>query len=95
MDRKLLNMRDTADRLNRTYEWFSRNRKKLQDDYGFPAPVPGMGNLYDPRAIDRWLDGFIHVLPGAPDPTSAGGVVDVTAELQNRARAIAQGLGDD
>lgn len=93
MDRNLLTMPQTAARLGRSYAWFTKNRADLFAE-GFPEPVPGCGNMWDPRAIDLWLDTFIHITP--PDPTgpAGGNVHDIDHELAERARDLAGGIGD-
>lgn len=34
--------------------WFFRHRRQLEAR-GFPKPVPGIKNGYDPRAVEAWL----------------------------------------
>ncbi len=55
-DRALLDTVGLARRLGRTPEWFYRHKDELMDVHGFPPPVTGLGNRWDPVAIDRWLD---------------------------------------
>ena len=37
-------------------EWFYRHVKRLIAEQGFPAPERAIGNVWDPRAIERWQD---------------------------------------
>lgn len=69
MPGRLLTMRETAKFLGRTYEWFRRKRADLIAEAGFPQPVKGMGNCWDQRAIERWLD-------RQSEPTAASVLVD-------------------
>lgn len=39
--------------INRKTDWFSRHRKRLEAQ-GFPKPVPGLGNRWDPVALEQW-----------------------------------------
>ena len=54
--RDLLKTAEVADRLGHHVEWFYKNRRRLEQDYGFPPPVRGMRHRWDPAAIDAWLD---------------------------------------
>lgn len=76
-------------------DWFYRRKKGLIADHGFPPPVPGCGNRWDPAALDRWLDAQD---PRAPKPAAAPAApaaandeTDWTAILAARGQAIAAG----
>lgn len=47
-----LTPKEVAGRLRRSYDWFLRNRKRLEQA-GFPKPMPVVGN-YDAAAIEQW-----------------------------------------
>ena len=52
--RLLLRAPEVAALLGMSVRAFHAARARLRDR-GFPAPVPGMGPRYDPRAIEAWL----------------------------------------
>lgn len=84
---RLLTMREVAERLAHGYDWFRRQRKTLERDEGFPKPVSGCGNRWDPRAIDRWL-----AAQGGPAVTVNVDIADVANKLDGRARQIGERL---
>lgn len=91
--RTLLSVAETAARFARSSEWFRRHRRRLERDTGFPPPVlPG---LWDPVAIDRWLDSRMpaHLHPAHPPeaetPEAAPDAAARRARLAARADAIA------
>lgn len=45
---------EAAERLGITLSVFQRRRRRLRQA-GFPEPVPGLFNRYDPLAIEAWL----------------------------------------
>lgn len=55
-DRALLDVAGVAVRLGHSPEWFHRRKRELIADHGFPPPVAGCGNRWDPLSIDAWLD---------------------------------------
>jgi len=55
-DRALLDAVGVARRLGHNPEWLHRNKAALIAAHGFPPPVPGCGNRWDPLSIDAWLD---------------------------------------
>lgn len=53
-----MTLNEVAEKVFRTApDWFYRNRRRLEDEHGFPRPLPGRGKpmLYDPLAIEAWL----------------------------------------
>ena len=87
---RLLTLPEVATRLRRRSSWFYRNRKRLEDEEGFPPPVRGLRSVWDAAAIDAWLDGQ---LAGRSDGTAppARPVSDEEALLHQRAIVIAAG----
>lgn len=55
MTDKPLTLSEVAARFGKSYDWMQRNAKKLRATHGFPAPIPGFGQVYDPLAIEQWL----------------------------------------
>lgn len=82
MSRQLLAAPAVAKLLGHSSSWFYRNRGRLEEQHGFPAPVAGCGLRWDSAAIHRWLDA-----QQAPGPAGAAG--DVSALLIQRAGAMA------
>jgi hypothetical protein len=33
---------------------FAQRRRRLEEEHGFPPPVPGVGQRWDPLAIEAW-----------------------------------------
>jgi hypothetical protein len=33
---------------------FAQRRRRLEEEHGFPRPVPGVGRRWDPLAIEAW-----------------------------------------
>ena len=54
--RSLLTAAQVADRLQITVRAFWARRRSLEAEHGFPAPVPGIGQRWDPAAIQAWQD---------------------------------------
>jgi predicted DNA-binding transcriptional regulator AlpA len=54
MIRPLLTACEVAGLLGLTRAAWYRRRRALEAA-GFPAPVPALGNRWDPAAIDHWL----------------------------------------
>ena len=55
--RRLLKAADVADLLRfNSIDAFYRRIKTLVEDHGFPPAIDGVGNSWDPAAIDLWLD---------------------------------------
>jgi len=44
-----------AERLAMSPAAFAARRRRLEEDHGFPPPVPGLGRRWDPQAIEAWL----------------------------------------
>jgi predicted DNA-binding transcriptional regulator AlpA len=86
---RLLTMQEVAERLAHGYDWFRRQRARLERDEGFPAPVRGCGNRWDPRAIEQWLDRQrepqVNMMLRAD---FCGDPAEVAARLDSRAVAI-------
>lgn len=51
---RLMNAKETAAYLRRSYSWFRSRLPQLQQD-GFPQRLPNL-KLWDRAAIDAWLD---------------------------------------
>lgn len=90
---KPITLREVADRLGRSLEWMYRNVAKLRRDQRFPSPVPGLGGLYDPLAIDDWLAYWrtqqpAAVAAGAPAAGDANGEPDWAAIMDARAASF-------
>lgn len=82
--RRLLTTRELCARLGITAARFYRSRAALEARHGFPARVPGF-NLYDPAAIDAWLDGLTPALC----PDSPAIAIDWSALLAANAERLA------
>lgn len=106
--RPYLSLDELAQALHVGREWLRRHRRRLEHDFGFPRPAPGMGNHYDPLAVKLWqdrnlppelVDRFIALLPGAPHNLTARGDLAPDGEealallLDGRARALAEETG--
>jgi predicted DNA-binding transcriptional regulator AlpA len=87
-ERKLLTVRELADRIDRTAGYIYRNWRRLVAEEGFPPPVRGLGNRWDPVAVDAWLDAQIpperRIEIHAADPL----------ETERRKLELRLGLGD-
>jgi hypothetical protein len=70
-----------ADRLAMTPAAFCARRRRLEEDHGFPPPVPGLGRRWNPAAIEAWLAQQAGGMP-AQDAPSAEDI------LITRARAM-------
>lgn len=64
--RRLLNRAEVAKFLGRSESWFRAKYKELHSQ-GFPEPVSGCGNKWDPKAISHWLDQQLNHLIGHND----------------------------
>lgn len=60
-------------------------RRQLEEEHGFPPPVPGLGLRWDPVAIDAWL--------ARHRPAEATPAATAEAILVQRARAMAGAAG--
>jgi predicted DNA-binding transcriptional regulator AlpA len=49
-----LRIPEVARELGHGPEWFHRNKKRLIERHGFPPPLAGCGNVWDPEAIEAW-----------------------------------------
>lgn len=56
MNTPLLTASQVAAVLQMHVNRFYAQRRMLEDQHGFPAPVCGLGLRWRPEAIDRWLD---------------------------------------
>jgi predicted DNA-binding transcriptional regulator AlpA len=98
MTRTLLSAAEVAAKLHKKREWFYKrlNRETLEA-LGFPPPVPGCGLVWDPAAIDAWLDAQ---MPDGLRPRSQksevgnqnGGPPESRDDLAARGQAIADSL---
>jgi len=86
--RILLTPAECAEWLRHETEWFYRNHKRLEAEYGYPLPVPGCGNARDPGAIDAWLDSFIPTEQGI---TLEGEIIDYDELRRARLPGIVSG----
>jgi hypothetical protein len=55
MPDRALTVAEVADLLRVSVAWFRRHRDGLRRDHGFPSPVPGLRDRYDPLAIEAWF----------------------------------------
>lgn len=55
MPDRALTVAEVADLLRVSAAWFRANRRRLGQDHGFPTPLPGLRDRYDPLAIDAWF----------------------------------------
>ena len=91
-DRRPLNAQQTAeDQLGVSLDWFNRNWKNLIADHGFPPPLAGLGRRWDPVAIAAWKDAQIPAHLKPPPAAEHTNVIDLSAELADRARQLAGG----
>jgi predicted DNA-binding transcriptional regulator AlpA len=81
-DRTLWQAAQVADRLGISPAAFAQRRRRLEDDHGFPPPVPGLCRRWNPAAIEAWL---ARQAGGIPDSL----LVDPENILIARARAMA------
>lgn len=60
LGRSMMTIDEVATALGHDRFWFLRNdnRQRLRA-LGFPEAVPGLGRVWDPEAIDDWLDRFL------------------------------------
>lgn len=87
---ELLDLDALARRLRVSKDWWFRHRRALEG-LGFPAPVKGIPNHWDPVAIRAWLDSQLPDYarkPATDVPT--GELVDFDAMLAARARGEAR-----
>jgi hypothetical protein len=91
---RTLTARETAAYIGRTYDWFMRNRRQLEAERQFPAPLPGI-RRYDRLAIDAWIDGQRQKAAQIRANVArhgAGGLLCIEDELARRAEKLARGL---
>jgi hypothetical protein len=86
MSRDLLNIAQVAKIIRHSPEWFSRHRKRLEEEHGFPKSVAGMGKRWDPRAIEIWQDWQL------PPAASASGLAQEDAALADARRELERRL---
>lgn len=91
--RDLLNLDQLIAKLGKSRDWWFRNRDRLERDLGFPPRVPGMGQSWDPAAIDAWLDAQMpaHLKPAEP---SAQTEEQIIADAARRMDERAESFGD-
>ena len=89
--RRLYTTSDVALALNIPLNRLYRTIRVLRTQHGFPQPVPGLGSLYDPLAIDAWLarQRAASLPPGAAQPAAEpDGIDGWQAELDRRAALL-------
>ena len=87
----LLTVAELAATFNVKPEYLRRRLPKLREKHGFPPPVPGLGNRYDPLAITAWRNRCagleqpdqLRMLPDLPDTLTPW-----QETLDQRARSI-------
>ena len=95
---RCLRQHQVAAKLAVSIDWFYRNKKRLIAEEGFPAPVPGLGQVWLEEAVDTWLTAraagaapksipFHPVLAGAD---ASAGSPDLAGELAARATKLAR-----
>lgn len=79
---RLWQAEQVAERLAISPAAFRQRRRRLEEEHGFPPPVPGLGRRWNPAAIEAWI---AQATGGIPDslPVSAEDI------LISRARALA------
>ena len=71
-----------ADMLGLTARSFQARRARLEAVHGFPQPLPGLGNVWDLAAIERWI-----AQQGGGQGQPSDELMAAEAELVRRARA--------
>jgi len=51
---RALTAAQVAIELGHRHAWFLRHRRRLEEEQGFPPPLPGCGLRWCGRAIDAW-----------------------------------------
>lgn len=86
---RLITSTAVAELLGITRRQFMNRRRRLEAEHGFPPPVAGLPERWDPIAIEAWLAQQRPPAPTPPDPAEAA-----EALLIQRARAVrASGRG--
>lgn len=52
---KPISLAQVATRFGKSAGWLRKHVRRLESEHGFPRPIAGFGNIYDPRAIEAWL----------------------------------------
>lgn len=76
---------EIARRLRVSAEWWAHNRKRLEAECGFPAPLPGFKRplKWDPVRVEAWIRSAAaapRVEPTAPPPAGTRGDAPPNAE---------------
>lgn len=87
-----------TEQLGQTMQWWYRNGRRLQEQHGFPAPLPGFGmRKWDPRLVEAWKLARtpLELRQPAPDPAGpaargVGGAAARGGEEEARARKLAE-----
>lgn len=56
LEQRVLDINETARRLNKSSSWLYKNYKTYQKTHNFPAPIDGLGCKWDRSAIELWLN---------------------------------------
>lgn len=80
---RLITATGVAELLGITRRQFMARRRRLEAEHGFPPPVAGLPDRWDPVAIEGWL-----AQQRPPATTPADGAEAAEALLIQRARAL-------
>ena len=82
---RLLTAHQVADLFGLKRRQFMARRRRMEAQHGFPPPVAGLPDRWDPAAIEAWLR--------AQRPPEAAATTDAAEQLLlDRARAMQAGL---
>lgn len=91
-----LTLAQVAKRFGKSRIWMYRHMRDLAANHGFPPPIPGFGRVWDPRAIEAWLEAQRAPKPpiaAAPDAAAVAPELDWAEILDQRAAALAAPMG--
>lgn len=80
---------EIARRLRVSAEWWAHNRKRLETECGFPAPLPGFKRplKWDPVRIEAWIRSAASDPPAAKASAATAAPADMDADdAEDRAR---------
>jgi predicted DNA-binding transcriptional regulator AlpA len=83
-----MSLREVAAAIGISADWLYRHLSRLQEDHGFPEPVPGLTRRrWNRAAVEAWLNRAPGP-PPTPPPTDDYELARWAAELDRRAAAL-------
>lgn len=72
-----LSLEETATLCKRKPQGFRRTWRRLRQETGFPAPLPGLGLVWSRKLVEAWIEGIAVARPPANDdaPVDLTGVI--------------------